>query len=163
CLELMQSDCLVGIQDMGAAGLTSSSIEMAARAGNGIELDLDKVPRRETGMTAYELMLSESQERMLAVVQRGREKEAMAIFDKWDLNCAVIGQVTNTGKVVVLDGGKTVIEVPVEPLAEGVKYDRPSTSSPAAPPMPAFEAPKDLGDALGRLLASPQIASKEWV
>ena len=163
CLELMQSDCLVGIQDMGAAGLTSSSIEMAARAGRGIELDLDKVPRRETEMTAYEIMLSESQERMLAVVKRGREHEALAIFDKWDLDCAVIGRVTETGKVVVLDGGKKVIEVPIDPLAEGVKYDRPSAAPPAAPPMPKFEAPVDLADALTKVLSSPQIASKEWV
>src|SRR6185369_15845551 len=103
CLELMKSGSLLGIQDMGAAGLTSSSVEMAARAGNGIELDLDKVPRRETGMTAYELMLSESQERMLAVVQRGKESQALAIFTKWDLDAAVVGQVTDTGKIVVID------------------------------------------------------------
>src|SRR5262244_747259 len=100
CLELMASDVLVGIQDMGAAGLTSSSVEMAARAGNGIELDLDKVPRRETGMTPYELMLSESQERMLAVVHAGREAEALAVFAKWDLDAAVVGHVTESGKIV---------------------------------------------------------------
>src|SRR5207245_5464994 len=118
CLELMATDLLVGIQDMGAAGLTSSSVEMAARAHNGIELWLDRVPRRETGMSAYELMLSESQERMLAVVQRGKEQQALAIFDKWDLDAAVIGQVTDTGKIVVKDQGSVVAEIPVGPLAE---------------------------------------------
>jgi phosphoribosylformylglycinamidine synthase len=102
CLELMGSGVLVGIQDMGAAGLTSSSVEMAARAGNGIELDLDRVPRRETGMTGYELMLSESQERMLAVVARGQEERVLALFDKWDLDAAVVGRVTDTGRIVVL-------------------------------------------------------------
>src|SRR5262249_6399557 len=94
CLELMETGVLVGIQDMGAAGLTSSSLEMAARAGSGIELDLDRVPRRETGMTPYELMLSESQERMLLVVRRGEEARAQAVFDKWDLDYAIVGRVT---------------------------------------------------------------------
>src|SRR5690606_12279547 len=100
CLELMATtDAIVGIQDMGAAGLTSSSVEMAGRAGNGIELHLDRVPMREEGMTPYELMLSESQERMLLVVQKGREAEVEKIFRKWDLDVAVIGQVTDTGKL----------------------------------------------------------------
>ncbi|MEO6954740.1 MAG: phosphoribosylformylglycinamidine synthase subunit PurL, partial [Polyangia bacterium] len=101
CLELMSSGAIVGIQDMGAAGLTSSAVEMAARAGNGIQLDLDAVPRRETHMEGWELMLSESQERMLAVVAQGREAEAQAVFDKWDLDCAVIGHVTGTGRIVI--------------------------------------------------------------
>ncbi len=168
CLELMAGGALVGIQDMGAAGLTSSSVEMAARAGSGIELDLDAVPRRETGMLGYELMLSESQERMLAVVARGREAEARAIFDKWDLDCAVIGRVTDTGRIVVRDGGEAIVDLPIEPLAEGVRYDRPSrpptdaeraARALAAPP----PAPADLGDVLRRLLAAPNIADKAFV
>jgi phosphoribosylformylglycinamidine synthase len=165
CLELMGSDCLVGIQDMGAAGLTSSSVEMAARAGNGIELDLDRVPRRETGMTGYELMLSESQERMLAVVKRGREAEALAIFDKWDLDAAVVGTVTDTGRIRVLDGGKAIADIPVAPLAEGLKYERPYGKPPQAEPLDVakLRVPDDLGATLLRLLASPNIASKEWV
>jgi phosphoribosylformylglycinamidine synthase len=167
CLELMASDCLVGIQDMGAAGLTSSSVEMAARAGNGIELDLDAVPRRETGMTPYELMLSESQERMLAVVKRGREKEALAIFDKWDLDAAVVGKVTDTGKIRVLSEGQAVAEIPVAPLAEGLKYERPY-ARPASVDQQKLDLaqvknPGDLGAVLLKLLASPNIASKEWV
>jgi phosphoribosylformylglycinamidine synthase len=165
CLELMGSDVLVGIQDMGAAGLTSSSVEMAARAGNGIEIDLDKVPRRETGMNAYELMLSESQERMLAVVERGREPEALAIFEKWDLDAAVIGRVTDTGKIRVLDRGRAVAEIPVAPLAEGLRYERPYTKPPAEAPLDlaALAPPSDLGRALVEILSSPNVASKEWV
>jgi phosphoribosylformylglycinamidine synthase len=168
CLELMNSDVLVGIQDMGAAGLTSSSVEMAARAGNGIELDLDRVPRRETHMTAYECMLSESQERMLAVVEKGREAEALAIFAKWDLDAAVIGRVTDTGKIVVKEGGKVQAEIPVAPLAEGLRYERPfarpaSFDQERALDVATVKAPADLGGALLALLASPNIASKEWI
>ncbi|HZS40495.1 MAG TPA: phosphoribosylformylglycinamidine synthase subunit PurL [Polyangia bacterium] len=168
CLELMNSDVLVGIQDMGAAGLTSSSVEMAARAGNGIELDLDQVPRRETGMTAYELMLSESQERMLAVVERGREAEALAIFDKWDLDAAVVGRVTDSGKIRVLDGGKVVAEIPVAPLAEGLRYERPFARPASLDAERALDSgklpqPADLARTLAQLLSSPNIASKEWV
>jgi phosphoribosylformylglycinamidine synthase subunit PurL len=166
CLELMSSDCLVGIQDMGAAGLTSSSVEMAARAGNGIELDLDRVPRRETGMTAYELMLSESQERMLAVVQRGKEKTALDIFAKWDLDAAVVGTVTDTGKIVVRDQGRVVAEIPVAPLAEGLRYERPFAKPPgfdAERALRPVEAPADLGAVLVRLCGGPNLASKEWV
>jgi phosphoribosylformylglycinamidine synthase len=166
CLELMSSDCLVGIQDMGAAGLTSSSVEMAARAGNGIELDLDRVPRRETGMTGYELMLSESQERMLAVVKHGMEKQALAIFDKWDLDAAVVGKVTDTGRIRVLDEGRVVADIPIDPLAEGLKYERPfarPASQDELQKLPAVDAPKDLGATLIDLLRSPNIASKEWV
>ncbi|HEX6837355.1 MAG TPA: phosphoribosylformylglycinamidine synthase subunit PurL [Polyangia bacterium] len=168
CLELMNSDVLVGIQDMGAAGLTSSSVEMAARAGNGIELDLDKVPRRETGMSAYECMLSESQERMLAVVKAGREAEALAIFAKWDLDAAVVGRVTDTGKIVVKEGGKVHAEIPVAPLAEGLRYERPfarpaSLDNERALDVAKLQAPADLGAALLKLIASPNLASKEWV
>jgi phosphoribosylformylglycinamidine synthase len=168
CLELMNSDVLVGIQDMGAAGLTSSSVEMAARAGNGIELDLDKVPRRETGMTAYELMLSESQERMLAVVKAGREAEALAIFQKWDLDAAVVGQVTDTGKIVVKEGGQVRAEIPVAPLAEGLRYERPyarpaSLDGERALDVESIVPPTDLNAILLKLVGSPNIASKEWV
>ncbi|HEY1587323.1 MAG TPA: phosphoribosylformylglycinamidine synthase subunit PurL, partial [Polyangia bacterium] len=168
CLELMSSDVLVGIQDMGAAGLTSSSVEMAARAGNGIELDLDKVPRRETNMTAYECMLSESQERMLAVVEAGREAEALAVFAKWDLDAAVIGRVTDTGKIVVKEGGAVRAEIPVAPLAEGLRYERPFTRPAAldkerALDVASIPAPADLGATLVKLLASPNLASKEWI
>src|SRR5438093_6040357 len=116
CLELMETDCVVGIQDMGAAGLTSSSVEMAGRAGNGIELDLDQVPLRETGMTPYEVMLSESQERMLLVAKKGKEGEVERIFAKWDLPCAVVGRVTDTGKLVVKQGGKVFAEIPAGPI-----------------------------------------------
>jgi phosphoribosylformylglycinamidine synthase len=168
CLELMATDLLVGIQDMGAAGLTSSSVEMAARAGNGIELDLDRVPRRERGMTPYELMLSESQERMLAVVARGREAEALAIFDKWDLDAAVVGHVTDTGRIRVLAEGKVVAEIPVAPLAEGLRYERPFARPASLDDLQrldaaALPAPADLGAALLRLLGAPNIASKQWV
>jgi phosphoribosylformylglycinamidine synthase subunit PurL len=168
CLELMGSGALVGIQDMGAAGLTSSSVEMAARAGSGIELDLDAVPRRETGMEGWELMLSESQERMLAVVARGREAEAQVIFDKWDLDCAVIGRVTDTGRIRVRDRGEVIIDLPIGPLAEGVRYDRPSRAPTVAelaqralaePP----QMPADLGQVLLRLLGAPNIADKAFV
>ena len=163
CLELMSSGAIVGIQDMGAAGLTSSAVEMAARAGNGIELDLDAVPRREAHMQGWELMLSESQERMLAVVTRGREAEAHAIFEKWDLDAAVIGKVTDTGRIVLLDRGETIVDLPIEPLAEGVRYDRPSKAGPPAPTVKLPAAPLDLTATLTTLLAAPNIASRSIV
>ncbi len=165
CLELMASGALVGIQDMGAAGLTSSSVEMAARAGSGIELDLDAVPRRETGMEGWELMLSESQERMLAVVERGRESEARAIFDKWDLDCAVIGRVTDSGRIVIKDAGEIIADLPIDPLAEGVRYDRPSQAPPDQSRLELAlpSVPDDLGATLERLLAAPNIADKAFV
>jgi phosphoribosylformylglycinamidine synthase len=171
CLELMAvPGLLVGIQDMGAAGLTSSSIEMAARADNGVEIDLDKVPRREPGMTPYEMMLSESQERMLAVVEAGREPEALALLDKWDLDAAFIGRVTDTGRVVLRSEGQVVADVPAAPLAEGLRYDRPRArpptldkvngQDPLSLPQPATS---ELGATLLKLLESPNVASKEWV
>ncbi|MDZ4694838.1 MAG: phosphoribosylformylglycinamidine synthase subunit PurL [Deltaproteobacteria bacterium] len=171
CLELMAvPGLLVGIQDMGAAGLTSSSIEMAARAGNGVEMDLDKVPLREAGMSAYEIMLSESQERMLAVVSKGRESEAMKILEKWDIDAAYVGVVTTTGHVVLTQGGKVVADVPADPLAEGLRYDRPSARPAYLDALHAIDPlalPQPTGDRLGQvlldLLASPNIASKEWV
>ncbi|HKA90495.1 MAG TPA: phosphoribosylformylglycinamidine synthase subunit PurL [Haliangiales bacterium] len=168
CLELMASDCLVGIQDMGAAGLTSSSVEMASRAGNGIELWLDKVPVRETHMTPYELMLSESQERMLCVVKKGRETEALAIFDKWDLDAAVIGVVTDTGRATIKMGGEIHADVPVTPLTEGLTYRRPMRRPRYLDDAQGFEPsqlppPKDWAQAVLRVVGSPGIASKEWV
>ena len=167
CLELMGSDCLVGIQDMGAAGLTSSSVEMAARAGNGIELELGAVPRRETGMTGYELMLSESQERMLAVVTAGREQEALDIFAKWDLDAAVIGRVTDTGRVVIKDQGQVLADMPAGPLAEGLRYQRPfrrpaNLEARWALDLDTLPQP-DLTTSLSALVGSPNIASREWV
>jgi phosphoribosylformylglycinamidine synthase len=163
CLELMASDCLVGIQDMGAAGLTSSSVEMAARGGAGIDLDLDRVPRRETGMTPYELMLSESQERMLMVVARGREDEALAVFRKWGLACDVVGAVTDSGRLCVRSEGRIVADLPVAPLAEGLRYERPFTAPPPPPPLGDVPAPANLGEALLRVLGSPSIGRKDWI
>ncbi|MDH5666894.1 MAG: phosphoribosylformylglycinamidine synthase subunit PurL [Nitrospira sp.] len=169
CLELMSGDLLVGIQDMGAAGLTSSSCEMASRAGNGIELDLTHVPRREPGMTPYELMLSESQERMLMVAKAGKEEECIAICKKWDLDVAVVGTVTGDGMLRVKDHGAVVAEIPAKSLADdGPRYDRPYTP-PAYQDMltnlnyDAIPDVKDANAALAELLESPTIASKRWV
>ncbi|MGO9831039.1 MAG: phosphoribosylformylglycinamidine synthase subunit PurL [Myxococcaceae bacterium] len=169
CLELFQTDALVGIQDMGAAGLTSSSVEMAGRAGSGVELDVAKVPRREAGMTSYEVMLSESQERMLLVAKAGREPEVLAIFHKWDLDAAVIGRVTDDGRVRILDGGAEVANLPVKPLTDQApQYERPTRPPDWLAALVEFDplslpAPRDLGEALLVLLARPTIASKEWV
>lgn len=169
CLELMAGDLLVGIQDMGAAGLTSSSCEMASRAGNGIELDLTHVPRREPGMTPYELMLSESQERMLMVAKAGKEEECIRICKKWDLDVAVVGKVTGDGILRVSDQGKMVAEIPAKSLADdGPRYERPY-SPPAYLDMltnlnyDAIPDVKDANAALLSLLESPTIASKRWV
>ena len=169
CLELMANDLLVGIQDMGAAGLTSSSCEMASRAGNGIELDLTHVPRREPGMTPYELMLSESQERMLMVAKAGMEEECLRICRKWDLDVAVVGKVTGDGLLRVLDQGKVVAEIPAKALADdGPRYERPY-SPPAYQDMltnlnyDSIPDVKDVNAALLTLLSSPTIASKRWV
>jgi phosphoribosylformylglycinamidine synthase len=168
CLELMAGDCLVGIQDMGAAGLTSSSVEMAGRAGSGLRLDLDKVPRRERGMTPYELMLSESQERMLLVAKRGREGEVIAICDKWDIDSAVVGEVTESGRIVVVSDGEEVASIPIAPLTEGLKYERPMARPAYLDELQRFDpssiaAPADLGKTLLQILESPSVASKEWV
>ncbi len=165
CLELMQGDAIVAIQDMGAAGLTSSSVEMAGKGGLGIELDLDQVPLRESGMTAYEIMLSESQERMLMVLRPGSEIEARRIFQKWELDFAVIGHVTDTGRLVLRINGATAADIPVGPLVtEAPVYQRPWRH---ADPEPEIE-PGDLADrdplqGLQRLVASPAIASKRWI
>lgn len=169
CLELMANDLLVGIQDMGAAGLTSSSCEMASRAGNGIDLDLTHVPRREPGMTPYELMLSESQERMLMVAKAGKEDECIRICRKWDLDVAVVGKVTGSGILRVLDQGKVVAEIPAKSLADdGPRYERPY-SPPGYQDMltnlnyDVLPDVKDANAALLALLESPTIASKRWV
>ena len=166
CLELFKTDCLVGIQDMGAAGLTSSSVEMASRAGSGLELDLDQVPRRETGMTPYEVMLSESQERMLLVAKKGREAEVLAICDKWDLAHAVVGRVTASGRLVLKASGQVVCDLPIPPLTDDAPlYDRPRArpkGQDALQRLPEVPA-TDLEASLLALLASPTIASKEWV
>src|SRR5512141_1669619 len=167
CLELFKTDCLVGIQDMGAAGLTSSSVEMASRAGSGLVLDLDAVPRRETGITPYEVMLSESQERMLLVAKRGREKEVFDICDKWDLAHALVGRVTDSGKLVIQSGGQNVAELPIAPLTDDApQYDRPR-ARPAwqddLQKLPEVPQPKSLKAALLAVLASPTVASTEWV
>ncbi len=169
CLELMAGDLLVGIQDMGAAGLTSSSCEMASRAGNGMELDLTHVPRREPGMTPYELMLSESQERMLMVAKAGKEDACIAICRKWDLDVAVVGTVTGDGILRVKDQGKVVAEIPAKSLADdGPRYERPY-QPPEYQDMltnlnyDLFPDVKDANTALLSLLESPTIASKRWV
>jgi phosphoribosylformylglycinamidine synthase len=166
CLELMATDAIVSIQDMGAAGLTSSSVEMAGKGGLGIELDIDKVPMRETGMTAYEVMLSESQERMLMVLKPGREDVARRIFEKWELNFAIVGKLTDTGRLVVKRGGKVEADIPVDPLvAKSPLYDRPSEPSPKQPVIDAasLTPPMNAGDALVKLIGSPNFASKRWI
>ncbi|MCH7944059.1 MAG: phosphoribosylformylglycinamidine synthase subunit PurL, partial [Proteobacteria bacterium] len=128
CLELMATDAIVAIQDMGAAGLTSSAFEMASKGGLGIDLDLDAVPRRESGMSPYEIMLSESQERMLMVIERGREDVARRVFDKWGLDSAVIGVLTESGRLVLREAGSVVADVPVDALVDAApRYDRPWT------------------------------------
>ncbi|HUP63960.1 MAG TPA: phosphoribosylformylglycinamidine synthase subunit PurL [Thermoanaerobaculia bacterium] len=169
CLELMETDAIVGIQDMGAAGLTSSSFEMAGRAGTGIRLDLDRVPMRESGMTPYELMLSESQERMLIVARKGRENDVLRIFAKWDLDVAVIGEVRDDGHATLFWHGVEVARIPVGPIStEAPVYERPMTPSAHAGKLPdRFEREKesdsDLTGRLFHLLASPNLCSKEWI
>jgi phosphoribosylformylglycinamidine synthase len=164
CLELMASDAIVAIQDMGAAGLTSSSVEMASKGGVGIELDMNAVPCRETGMTPYEMMLSESQERMLMVLKPGREAEAEAIFRKWELDFAVIGTVTDTGRMVLKFNGETVCDIPLGPLAdEAPAYDRPFVRTPAPAELTDEPESTDLTGDLLKLMASPDIASRRWI
>jgi phosphoribosylformylglycinamidine synthase len=165
CLELMESDAIVAIQDMGAAGLTSSSVEMAGKGELGIELELDRVPMRETGMTPYEIMLSESQERMLMILRPGSEDAARRIFEKWELDFAVIGRVTETGKLVLRMHGQVAAELPVEPLVtHSPVYDRPWVATPQQPVVAPAEVPaaEPIG-ALKRLLACPDLASKRWI
>ncbi len=169
CLELFKTDAVVGIQDMGAAGLTCSSFEMASRGGSGVELDLDKVPRRESGMTPYELMLSESQERMLLVARAGREDEVLGIFRKWGLDAEVVGQVTDSGRVRVRSGGAIAVDIPARPLAEeSPVYDRPRQEPAwlaelARLDLDGIPEPDDAGQVLERLLASPNLCSRDWI
>jgi phosphoribosylformylglycinamidine synthase subunit PurL len=168
CLELMQTDALVGVQDMGAAGLTCSTCEMGSRGGAGIEIDVMHVPQRESGMTPYEIMLSESQERMLLAVKKGREAEVDKIFEKWDLHAAHIGNVTDDGLMRVKDHGKVVAEIPNSALVDAAPvYDRPTARPPYLDEVQQLDldslAPVRPDEALQLLLGSPTIASKRWV
>lgn len=169
CLELIDTGIVLGIQDMGAAGLTCSSAEMASKAGNGLELYLDQVPQREAGMTAYEMMLSESQERMLFVVEPKDEAQALEIFERWGVICAKVGKVTDDGRLKLFHHGEVVGDMPVTALVDECPiYDKPST-------VPAYylenenvdtnryEEVTDLGGALDKVLSSPSVASKAWV
>jgi phosphoribosylformylglycinamidine synthase len=167
CLEAMHTGAIVAIQDMGAAGLTSTSSEMASRGGAGIEIDLARVPQREANMTPYEMMLSESQERMLLVAARGREREVFDVFHKWGLDAVEIGKVTSDGKLRVLHHGAVAAEIPAHALAEeGPRYNRPiATPKPAASSaaVPVAKPGTDLTENFRKLLAAPTIASKKWV
>ncbi|AYJ86052.1 phosphoribosylformylglycinamidine synthase subunit PurL [Sphingomonas paeninsulae] len=164
CLELMASDAIVAIQDMGAAGLTSSAVEMASKGQVGIELDMDAVPCRETGMTPYEMMLSESQERMLMVLKPGREDFAEAIFKKWELDFAVIGKVTETGHMVLTWKGDVVCDIPLGPLADDApRYDRPWVPTPKRAALTDVPQSADIGADLLKLMGSPDIASRRWI
>ena len=166
CLELMASGAVIAIQDMGAAGLTSSAVEMGAKGDLGVELDLDRVPCRETGMSAYEMMLSESQERMLMVLHPEKEPQAEAIFRKWGLDFAIIGKTTDTKRFVVKRGGVVKADLPIKELGdEAPLYDRPWTPTAPSPVLDAaaLGSPLANGEALLRLLASPDLCSKRWV
>jgi phosphoribosylformylglycinamidine synthase subunit PurL len=167
CLEAMRTGAIVAIQDMGAAGLTSSSFEMAGRGGTGLRLDLDHVPLREPGLTPYEMMLSESQERMVLVAKRGREEEVAKVFRRWGLEVAPIGEITDTGRAVLTWHGGTVADIPIRPLTEEAPVYRRPVAEPAdlaerwrAPEVPQ---PEDLRGTLEKLLATPELASKAWI
>jgi phosphoribosylformylglycinamidine synthase len=165
-LELMASGAVAAIQDMGAAGLTSSSVEMAGKGGVGIELDLDAVPQREEGMTPYEMMLSESQERMLAILKPGRERDGHAIFEKWGLDAAIIGKTTDTGHLVLKHHGETVADVPLAPLFDDAPlYDRPWVAPKPQPRLTPTDvpAPADWKAAILKLMSCPDMASKRWL
>ncbi|MFH6785090.1 phosphoribosylformylglycinamidine synthase subunit PurL [Methylobacterium sp. MA0201] len=166
CLELMQSGAVIAIQDMGAAGLTCSAVEMGAKGNLGVELNLDAVPTREPGMTAYEMMLSESQERMLMVLKPGMEREAEAIFVKWGLDFAIIGHTTDTLRFVIKHGGETVADLPIKELGdEAPLYDRPHRRNAYQPEIKAEDvaAPMRNVEALQKLVGSPDLCSKRWV
>jgi phosphoribosylformylglycinamidine synthase len=169
CLEAMQTGAIVGIQDMGAAGLTCSTCEMGGRGGVGIEIELDRVPQRETGMTAYEIMLSESQERMLLVAQKGREQEVFRVFEKWGLDAVAVGKVTTDNKLRVLQHGEVVAEIPNQALTDDAPvYQRPLArwEPPVPREMPAhinLNGASDSAQHLKQLLASPNICGKRWV
>ena len=166
CLEIMAADCVIAIQDMGAAGLTCSAVEMGAKGDLGVTLDLDRVPCRETGMSAYEMMLSESQERMLMVLRPEKEKEAESIFRKWGLDFAVVGETNPSQRFVVRHGNKVMADLPIKELGDQAPvYRRPHIETPKAPVLkPAdITPPVATADALLRLLGSPDICSKRWV
>jgi phosphoribosylformylglycinamidine synthase len=166
CLEIMAKDCVIAIQDMGAAGLTCSAVEMGAKGDLGVELDLDTVPCRETGMSAYEMMLSESQERMLMVLRPEKEAEAEAIFRKWGLDFAVIGRTTPTRRFVVRHGGDVMVDLPIKELGdEAPVYQRPFVETPKRPAIAAasVRAPMPVPDALEKLIGSPDLCAKRWV
>ncbi|HEX3346692.1 MAG TPA: phosphoribosylformylglycinamidine synthase subunit PurL [Acetobacteraceae bacterium] len=164
CLELMATDAIVAIQDMGAAGLTSSSVEMAGKGGVGIELDLDAVPQREAGMTAYEMMLSESQERMLMVLRPDRQDIARAIFEKWELDFAVIGHLTDGGRIVIRHNDRIEADIPLAPLADQAPlYHRPTMETPPPAPLGEVSDPSGLGDALLKLIGCPDLCSRAWI
>src|ERR1700741_4905871 len=163
CLELMATDAIIAIQDMGAAGLTSSSAEMAGKGGAGIELNLDRVPQRESAMTAYDMMLSESQERMLAVLKPGREAEAERIFRKWELDFAVIGITTDTKRLVVKHKGEVVADMPITALSdEAPRYERPYQKRAAMNGKTDYASGKPILGSLRTILSSPDMASRRW-
>jgi phosphoribosylformylglycinamidine synthase II len=166
CLEIMQNGCVIAIQDMGAAGLTCSAVEMGAKGDLGVTLELDKVPTRETGMSAYEMMLSESQERMLMVLKPEKEKEAEAIFRKWGLDFAIVGETTQTKRFVVKHGGDVMADLPIKELGdEAPVYDRPHTATPKRPVIKgdSVRPPVSIAEALHTLIGSPDLSSRRWV
>src|ERR671914_411183 len=165
CLEIMQKDCVIAIQDMGAAGLTCSAVEMGAKGDLGVELDLDKVPCREEGMTAYEMMLSESQERMLMVLKPEKEKEAEAIFRKWGLDFAIVGETTPTRRFIVKHRDAVMADLPIKELGdEAPVYNRPFAETPKRPAVKAasVKPPMPIADALEKLIGTPDLCSKRW-
>jgi len=167
CLEVMRTGAVVGIQDMGAAGLACCTSEMPARSGTGMDVELSRVPQRETGMTPYEILLSESQERMLLVAARGREDEVRRVFAKWELDAVEIGRVTEDGDLTARLNGEVVARIPVDLLADAPKYRKPATEPPELAERRTFDPlslpePDDYGAALIDLLGSPTVASKEW-
>jgi len=165
-LELMATGAVAAIQDMGAAGLTSSSVEMAGKGSVGIELDLDAVPQREEDMSAYEMMLSESQERMLAILKPGREHEGYRIFEKWGLDAATIGWTTDTGRIVLKHKGEVVCDLPLSPLSDDAPlYDRPWVEPKCQPRLDPghIPPPSDWNAAVLKLMSCPDVASKRWL
>jgi phosphoribosylformylglycinamidine synthase len=166
CLEIMAKGCVIAIQDMGAAGLTCSAVEMGAKGNLGVDLELDKVPCRETGMSAYDMMLSESQERMLMVLKPEKEKEAEAIFKKWGLDFAIVGHTTPSKRFIVKHGGSTMVDLPIKELGdEAPVYNRPFIQTPKLPVVKAasVKPPMQLADALEKLIGTPDLCSKRWV
>ena len=164
CLELMKTDCVLAIQDMGAAGLTCSSVEMAEKGGTGIELNVNAIPQRAKNMTAYEIMLSESQERMLIIIKQGKENEARKIFEKWNLDFAIIGKITDTKRLVIKENDQIVCEIPIEPISSHAPiYDRPSTTKIDDELKISKPTKLNIAENLLKILASPNVASKEFI